>query len=166
MKILVLSAILIGLLSAFRQTQISKIRKLYQSAAISATDARRLKDLLIATDSNSTATLYCYKGAIEMVQAKYSINPMVKLGSFGRGKAWMEQAISKDTANVEMRFIRFSIQSNLPAFLGYRDAIGKDRKFLMAHITETRDAELKEMIINYLKNTADSSKAELKGLRN
>ncbi len=166
MSIHLFSAIVISLLCSFRQTDISKVRQLYQIAAVSAQDAGRLKKLLMDIDSNSTDLLYCYKGAVEMVQAKYSINPMVKLESFGRGKTWIERAISRDTANLEMRFIRYSIQRNLPVFLGYRDALVKDRRFLLVHIVGARDEELKNMIVNYLKSTADLSVMELKGLGN
>ncbi|OOQ56645.1 hypothetical protein [Mucilaginibacter pedocola] len=166
MKLILFSVFLLSGLMWSQPADISKVRQLYQRAAISATDARILKNLLVDVDSNSTPSLYCYKGAVEMVQAKYSINPMVKLESFSRGKAWIEHAISKDTANLEMRFIRFSIQSNLPAFLNYRAATGMDRRFLLEHLQVTPDTELKTMIVNYLKTSANLTAAELKGLSN
>jgi len=88
-----------------------------------------------------------------MIQAKYSLNPIIKLEKFNRGKELITKALNRDTLSLEMRFIRYSIQSNLPAFLGFHDEMYTDKRFLVDNVKISNDPELKEMIINYLSAT-------------
>lgn len=122
---------------------------------------------MLQMDSETAApVLICYKGANEMIQAKYTLNPISKLEKFNKGKELIKKAFSRDTLNLEMRFIRYSIQSNLPAFLGYHDDLGKDKQFLLDNTINTKDLELKEMIFNYLSALSVIKPDELKQLKN
>jgi hypothetical protein len=130
---------------------LDKIRGLYHRAAEIKQDAAQLNQLMLQVDSGSAVpVLICYKGANEIIQAKYSLNPIVKLEKFNKGKELIKKAINRDMLNLEIRFIRYSIQSNLPAFLGYHDDLSKDKQFLLDNTMENKDPKLKEMIFNYL----------------
>jgi hypothetical protein len=129
----------------------NRIRSLYRSAPTAKQDAIQLQDLLKGVNNNTAVpVLVCYKGASEMIQAKYAFNPFTKWEKFSKGKQLLQQAISRDTLDLEMRFIRFSIQSNLPGFLGYHDELNTDKRFLAENTKKTKDPELKKMISNYL----------------
>jgi hypothetical protein len=78
----------------------------------------------------------------------------------------IKKAIARDPLNLEMRFIRYSIQSNLPAFLGYRDELDTDKQFLLDKTRYSKDLELKEMILNYLSALPVIKQDELKKLKN
>ncbi|NNU33869.1 hypothetical protein HK413_06425 [Mucilaginibacter sp. S1162] len=65
-----------------------------------------------------------------------------------------------------MRFIRFSIQNNLPAFLDYHDELDSDKHYLMVNTKNSNDPELKEMIFNYLSRLAVIKQDKLKQLKN
>jgi len=65
-----------------------------------------------------------------------------------------------------MRFIRFSIQSNLPSFLGYHDNLEQDKRYLLDNTKTSKDPELQEMIFNYLSGLAMIKPEELKQLKN
>jgi hypothetical protein len=65
-----------------------------------------------------------------------------------------------------MHFIRYSIQSNLPAFLGYHDELDKDKRFLLDNTKTSKDPELQEMIFNYFSGLAVIKPEELKQLKN
>ncbi|WP_295676229.1 hypothetical protein [uncultured Mucilaginibacter sp.] len=133
---------------------LSTIRHLYQRAPVIKQDAWQLNRLMLQVDSNTDApVLLCYKGANEMIQAKYSLNPIIKLEKFNRGKELITKALNRDTLSLEMRFIRYSIQSNLPAFLGFHDEMYTDKRFLLDNVKISNDPELKEMIFNYLSAT-------------
>ena len=101
-----------------------------------------------------------------MIQAKYTLNPVNKLDRFNKGKELIRTAFSRDTLNLEMRFIRFSIQSNLPSFLGYRGNLDQDKRFLLNNTKTSKDTELQEMIFNYLSGLAVIKPVELKQLKN
>jgi hypothetical protein len=129
----------------------SRIRSLYHNAPVVKQDAAQLQDLLQSVNNNTAVpVLVCYKGASEMIQAKYSFNPFTKWEKFNKGKELLQKAINRDTLDLEMRFIRFSIQSNLPSFLGYHDELNTDKHFLVENTKNTKDYELKKIISNYL----------------
>jgi DNA mismatch repair ATPase MutL len=62
----------------------------------------------------------------------------------------IEKAFGRDSLNLEIRFIRFAIQRNLPSFLRYHDELERDKQFLLINTRYSNDPELKEMILNYL----------------
>ncbi len=166
MRLLCLPIVVSSLLTLIQNKELSDVRQLYRQAGSSKNDARRLQQLLSKVDSNSSPLLYCYKGASEMIQAKYALNPMNKLARFSSGKSWISRAESRDTSDIEMRFIRFSVQSNLPAFLGYRQDINRDKIFLKEHLKDVDDMELKKMIVNYLNTFSDLTTVERNGRNN
>lgn len=138
------------MLLSIQQPDMTKLRELYQKAALNKQDARLLNEWAATIDTGSLPVLVCYKGANYMIQAKYTINPINKYNKFTQGRDLMEAAIKKDTADLEMRFIRYAVQNNLPAFLGYDGHKENDRHFLLRNIREQKDDQLKQLIINYL----------------
>jgi len=145
----------------------SKIRGLYQHAPEFKKDAVELNDLMHQVDSGSAApVLVCYKGANQMIQAKYHFNPFTKFEDFNTGKVLIQKAIARDKFNLEIHFIRYSIQSNLPAFLGYHDDLKTDKQFLLNNTKSSKDPELKKMIFDYLSGLSDIKPDELKQLKN
>ena len=146
-----------------QQPDMTKLRGLYQKAAVSKQDARLLDEWAATIDTDSLPVLVCYKGANAMIQAKYTLNPINKLNKFMQGRDLMEAAIRKDTTDLEMRFIRYAVQNNLPAFLGYDHHKEIDRQFLLRNIKEQKDDQLKQLIINYLSTLP--SGGEIKNLK-
>lgn len=153
--------------TAAQSFDLHQVRKLYHSAPEIKQDALQLNSLMLRVDSGKAAPVWvCYKGANEMIQAKYVFNPFSKFDKFIKGKQLIEKAISRDTLNLEMRFLRYSIQSNLPGFLAYHDDLGADKRFLLVNTRNTKDAELKGIIINYLSTLTAIKPEELKQLKN
>ena len=145
---------------------LQRIRGLYQHAAEIKQDAVQLDKLMLQVDSSAAPVIICYKGANEMIQAKYSLNPFVKLNKFNKGKELIRKAFSQDTLNLEMHFIRYAIQINLPAFLNYHDELNEDKRYLLNNTKESKDPELQEMIFNYLSGLPIIKPEELKQLKN
>jgi hypothetical protein len=128
-----------------------QIRALNHQAPENKRSASDLNKMVMQIDSVTAApVLVCYKGANEMIQAKYSLNPINKLEKFNKGKVLIEKAFGRDSLNLEIRFIRFAIQRNLPSFLRYHDELERDKQFLLINTRYSNDPELKEMILNYL----------------
>jgi hypothetical protein len=164
MKILAFLNIIILLSVTDANLKINEVRKLYYQAAVNEDAAVRLKKMLTEVNDNSDAIFVCYKGASQMLDAKYAFNPITKLNRFKKGKTMIEKAINKDPNHLEMRFIRFSIQTNLPSFLGYNNWIESDKKLLLLQTSKTKDEDLKLKISNYLVKYC--TKEELKKLNN
>jgi len=94
------------------------------------------KDLCQATISelekkkNESETFLGYLGALQTINASHVFNPITKLKTFNKGKQNIESAIKADPNNIELRFIRLSVQKNAPAFLGYNARINEDITFI------------------------------------
>lgn len=148
--------------SSFRSINDEELRALYWEAATNREAADQLLKILAPVDERSEPLLVCYKGAAEMFQAKYLFNPISKLNRFQKGKALIEAAIKRDPGHVEMRFLRFSIQSNLPSFLGYNDWIAIDKRMLLDNVNELENSLFRENVIRYLASSKYCTKEELK----
>ena len=62
----------------------------------------------------------------------------------------MEEAVKKQPDNLEIRFLRLAIQTNLPTFLNYSDNIIEDKKYLLANVQTIKNKNLKQDILKYL----------------
>lgn len=164
MKILAFLNIMILLSITDANLKVNDVRKLYYEAALKEDAANKLNKMLVAVNDNSDAIFICYKGAAQMLDAKYAFNPITKLSRFKKGKILIEKAINKDPNHLEMRFIRFSIQTNLPSFLGYNNWIENDKKILLLQTAKIKDEDLKQKISSYLVKYC--TKEELKKLNN
>lgn len=87
-----------------------------------------------------------------MLMAKYVFNPFSKFSYFKKGKNMLEKAVHADKNNIELRFLRYTIQTNIPAFLGYNDDLETDRLFLKQSLANVKEPELKKIITTYLKD--------------
>ena len=151
MRILLCMCLVHTQLQVNRSIDLSEIRHLFVNAPIREDDENRLRKIMLNINSDTdNPVLVCYKGAIEMIRAKYVFNPFVKLELFNKGKELLEKGIKRDTLNPEARFIRFSIQNNLPLMLGYHDEVNTDRQFLQEQTKNMNDSELKAMFVHYL----------------
>ncbi len=124
-----------------------ELRQLYLQAATKEESAKLLERRLKSTDIDNEPVFVCYKGASRMMQARYSVNPFNKIKYFNSGKILIESAVARDKNNVEMRLLRYSVQSHIPSFLGYNENIDADRTFLTSQTEKIRDTQLKAMVI-------------------
>ena len=99
-----------------------------------------------------------------MLEANYLNNPISKLNYFNKGKDILEKSIKKDLENVELRYLRFTIQSKAPSILGYASDIKNDKKFLLKNWTNISDLSLKNNVISFLKNSDQLTETEKKQL--
>lgn len=131
---------------------LNTIRKEYELAA---NDEEVAKTLLfkLTDQAHRSTTVLGYKGAVTMMMAKFHYNPLTKLDYFNSGKTLLEDAITKDRYNIELIFLRFTVQSNAPAFLDYRNQLNKDKYFLLSHLSLVKDADLKRRIQLFLKSS-------------
>ena len=143
----------------------NEMRSLYQKAATEEASCKKLLHLLRPFNENNNALLAGYKASGTMMMAKYVFNPFSKLSFFSKGKKLMEKAIEKDKENIELRFLRFMVQTNAPSFLGYRHAIQKDKIFLIQSIPIPGDKNLEQFIISFLGESDQLTSAEKQRLK-
>ncbi|WP_029033879.1 hypothetical protein [Salinimicrobium terrae] len=148
---------LVGMVN--QQSDISEVRKLYYKAADNENAARSLLELSEKRDIKDPVVLG-YKGAGHMIMAKHVGNPFKKMSHFNKGKDIFSTAIASDNQSLELRFLRFAVQAEAPAFLGYRDNLEEDKALLIGGVDTLQDKELQKMILNYLKTSKGLTAAE------
>lgn len=107
----------------------------------------KLCQTLIDELSKETGNPVClaYLGAFQTIRANHVNSPLSKLNTFNKGKKNIEQALKKAPDNIELRFIRLSVQVNCPDFLQYNDNINEDKKFIRSNINRIDSKSLKAM---------------------
>lgn len=110
------------------QTSLEQIRINY---TLAVTDKDKCKAMIEELKEKSKNPLYLgYLGGFQSIWANHVINPFAKIKTFNIGKENVEKAIEQDLDNMELRYIRLSIQKNAPAILGYRSKITQDTDLL------------------------------------
>jgi len=144
------------------EPKVETVRNLFYEASVNKSAAAKFQKALSVVDKNSSPVLLCYKGVAEMMQAKHVFSPFNKLAKFKNGKSMIEESISRDPDDLELRFLRFSIQSNLPAFLNYDSQIPGDKKKLINGYSRIKDVELRRRVVDYLSTSKYCTVDELK----
>lgn len=129
---------------------LNEVRTLFQTSAKNKDACKKLTDILGEYNERSNPTMAAYKACATMMMANYVFNPVSKLSYFNQGKQLLEKCVAADKENVEIRYLRFTVQSNAPAFLGYNNSIEEDKIFLIKAIANLKDLQLKQMIISFL----------------
>lgn len=65
---------------------------------------------------NPSATHIAYLGAAQSIWANHIFSPLSKLKTFNKGKENIEKAIKMEPFDIELRFIRLSIQKKCTFF--------------------------------------------------
>lgn len=106
-----------------------------------------IKDLSDIPETNYL--LRSYRGAANIVMAKFLSSPNKRLQYFLKGKEDLDLGVEKMPTNVEIRYLRFRIQENTPAMLMYDDN-DEDLPVLVARINEVKDPDYREKIRNFV----------------
>ena len=125
------------------------MRESYHLAIQNETKARTFCAELGALPQPNTLEMG-YLGAGKMVLAKYEYFPLQKYQLFIQGKALLEKAISTQRNNLELRYLRYGIQMNCPAFLNYSSNLSEDKNYLLKNTSALEDKDLKKRIITFL----------------
>jgi len=91
-----------------------------------------------------------YKGAITASMANHVTAKAEKLKLFNSGKKLLEQSIKTDSSNVELRFLRLTIQTNCPKALGYYKQISSDKIYIVDHFNSVKSITIKKRMSEYL----------------
>ncbi len=132
-------------------TDFESIRKNYdQFVSDKELCQKTLKQL--SESKNDSALHQAYLGVLETVWANHVISPFKKLKTFKSGKQNIDAAIGLEPENVEIRFIRLSVQKNAPSFLGYNSNIQEDADYIKKHLHLVTSVLLQKHIASVLKN--------------
>ena len=152
MKRFIICGLILFSTNAFADVpSISRVRSLFEQAVTEKSSCIKLIKLLEPYNEINFPVLMGYKACGIMMMAKYVPNPFSKLSIFRKGKKMLETVIAVNDKVVELKFLRYSIQTNTPSFLGYNNHIAEDKIFLKKAVPFLNDAVLSNKIYAYLK---------------
>lgn len=99
-----------------------------------------------------------YKGAVVMAQGRHAPNPFKKLSIFNEGKQMLDAAIAEDPASVELRFLRLSIQVNVPSILGYSGQIPEDHVFIQRNLETVPSEDFRQRVTAFISKAKEQGK--------
>lgn len=131
--------------------------KVVRKQLLLALESRKLTDSLdkiFTTAPNKSALNICYFGVIQALKAKHAWNPYYKVKYLNDAEKILQTAVSREPDNMEIRFMRFSIEHNVPGFLGYTKHLVADREEMIKQLERkyyaTADQEVVVTIIKFL----------------
>ncbi|MCU0444048.1 MAG: hypothetical protein MUE85_03965 [Microscillaceae bacterium] len=127
------------------------IREIYSQAAEREALTEKLYQYLKKQDLSNQPVLLAYLGAALALKAKNAFFPLVKLDFIQQAQTIFNQAIKLAPEDIEIRFLRLTIEINTPNFLGLNTNLKLDKALIINHIrTSELDTTMKQAIADYL----------------
>ena len=136
--------------SGVSAADITEIRKLYKEAPDNEDKAKELWKKL-AEEENLSPLLLAYKGATRAILAKHTWMPPKKYSYAKEGIRFLHEAVKKEGENIEIRYLRFTIEYHLPSFLGLSKDQEEDKQAFLNYMTKRKSYSIQE---SYFKEMA------------
>jgi hypothetical protein len=90
-----------------------------------------------------------YYAAMLFMKSKYVKFPLTKYSYFKKGKTALDVLVKENKTNIEMRYIRFLFQNQMPAFLNYDKNLEEDYSVITEGIEKSDlSIQFKHKILN------------------
>jgi hypothetical protein len=117
---------------------INYIRKEFNLALEDENKATLLHSQLSNLKPASNTLQYAYLGATEALLAKYAFNPFSKMSYVNSALDKLNMAVALSKNDIEIRYMRFTVESNMPAFLGLNKHIDEDKNTIVNQLCRTK----------------------------
>lgn len=130
-------------------SQLDEVRMGFYNAVHDSQKAESLiKRIKMITPKSALVTVY--SGATCAIMAKNKWNPFSAIKLLKKSNEEMNKAIKLSPTNLEVRFIRFAVQSNIPSYLGFSENINEDKTYLIKHIDAFYNPKLSKEMRDYI----------------
>lgn len=153
--LLICSAVLSMAFRSGTKDILNSARQLYPLAVKSQAQAEKLKTL---TSGKTTPLLKAYNGSAFALLAKHHFSPYKKLELLNKGLSLINEAAQADGEDVEIRFLRFALEENIPVYVPFTSHIAEDKKILVDKLSSSHPHY--KFMLDYLKRSGKLSKEE------
>ncbi|TDG34840.1 hypothetical protein EZJ43_16465 [Pedobacter changchengzhani] len=153
---------------AFAQLSNNQIATLKVNMVKAVEDSKLTDSLFLELSklNHKSPLILGYIGTLEALKAKHAWNPYNKIKYVSRSLVTLQKAINLDGENMEIRFMRFSIEHFTPSFLGFSKDLDVDRKEIIKHYQNKNFGSANEELIkNIAKFMVDSNRCTAEELR-
>ena len=133
---------------------IYELREKYPKASTSTEITNDLYHQLSSVTLSENPKILAYKGAVLSLKAKNAKTIKDKKMYFQEGVQFLEASVNAAPKDLEIRYLRLSVQEHAPKIVKYSKNIDEDKNFILEHYGTTKDAELKACIKSYVKDSS------------
>lgn len=116
-------------------SDIAKARELYRKAAHDEKSAISLQSL--GAKYPSDPLFLGYEGTAIAIRASFASVPWKKYNLLKDGLSKINQAVTLQTKNIELRTLRLSVESQIPSFVPFEDHQSEDIQFVKSNYDPT-----------------------------
>lgn len=143
---------------------IEQVRDKHKLAIQDKATALELIELL-ENDKNKTPLKKAYMGSVYAILCKHLSNPVKRLQLAKKAAFNLNEAVSMSPKDIEVRFIRFAFESQVPKVLGHSKHLQEDKQFLINHFKQLNTSGFSEQTIqdmySFLKESNKFTPTEL-----
>lgn len=99
---------------------------------------------------NSSPLFIAYEGSCEVICSNNQSGIFIKFDYIKNGLKKLDHAVGLSSHNAEIRFLRFSIQHNIPGILGMSKDLDQDKNFILQNCSVDLLKDLKPDQLNYI----------------
>jgi len=161
MKKLLLPVLFLFSVLGFSQ-DLETIRAQYPKAKDSSEITDQLYEELSEVPEDQVV-LSAYKGAVSALKADFAKGVGKKINFIKEGANLLDNAVAAEPDNVEVRYLRLTVQENAPAIVGYHGNIDDDKEVIKKNYSAIKSDSLKTVIKGFVEissNFDESEKAE------
>ena len=148
---LVISFIIVGSNLFAGTFDINVARKLFLESKTNKKSAEEL--LKISSNEVNNNSAMAYNAIALFMMCNHTNNVYTKLSNFNKGKTILEKSISNDKENIELRFLRYCIQKNIPSILGYNNNLETDKAEVLRYLKLTKNTSTTDLeLVRFLEN--------------
>ena len=149
--------------------KVPELRKTYYQASKDKNTYEKLHQHL-SNYKGTDLVVQGFRAGLEGMGAKYAWGPYAKLRHVRNSARMFEEILEKDPANVEVRFLRYTVEYYIPRYLLMSGNLQDDKKVifsnLLAYPQSGMNAESFKVMRDYFLKGNHSTEDEKKRLRN
>lgn len=147
---------------------LQEVRQRFHEVVMEPKQTKAFHEFLQESPLN-TSTINAYRAVSEAMMARVVWNPVSKLSQVIKYADQMDAVIKSDADNIEARFLRFSIEYNIPKFLGMSKHLEEDRDMIVQNLSHVATMDLDpsygQYILSFLTTTQLCSEQELTAMK-
>jgi hypothetical protein len=151
-----------------QHTSLDSIRNVFFELTFNSQQAPEFYQYLSCLEDPSPVII-AYRGAIEAILTKHKWNPFDKINCLNKSEQSFNEAIVLNPQDVEVRFIRYSVEQHIPRILGFSKHIKEDEVFIANRLEHMKSIdislEMKKYIVHFLMEKSKLPQEQLSRLR-
>lgn len=128
-----------------------RIRHLYKEVSDLPAKTTEFRQVILQLPDEAKVLRLAYQATCEALKARETWLPWEKLAHFQKSMEMFAEILACHPTEIEVRFLRYTIQKNTPSILGLSTNTAEDKREIIAHFqTSPTEAYMKASIAEYL----------------